>query len=67
VAKLINFHHLEIACRERFDSVDFLCGDFGWKQRFRLVARPLYEFTLPAGDVRENGEMISAAGILANA
>ena len=46
VAKLINFHHLEVACRERFDSVDFLCGDFGWKRRFRLVARPLYQITL---------------------
>jgi hypothetical protein len=43
VAKMINFHHLERACRERFDSVDFLCGDFGWKARFHLTPRPLYE------------------------
>ncbi len=43
VAKLINFHHLEWACRERIDMVDFLCGDFGWKSRFHLTARPLYQ------------------------
>jgi hypothetical protein len=67
VAKLINFHHLEIACRERFDSVDFLCGDFDWKRRFRLVARPLYQITLAAGDVRGRGETIRSTGILANA
>ena len=67
VAKLINFHHLEIACHERFDSVDFLCGDFGWKRRFRLVERPLYQITLAAGDVREHCEMICSTGILANA
>lgn len=43
VAKMINFHHLEWACRQRMDVVDFLCGDFGWKQRFHLSSRPLYE------------------------
>ena len=67
VAKLINFHHLEVACHERFDSVDFLCGDFGWKRRFRLVARPLYQITLAAGGIQENCETIRSTGILANA
>jgi hypothetical protein len=43
IAKVINFHHLEWACRERLDQVDFLCGDFGWKERFHLTARPLYQ------------------------
>lgn len=43
VAKMINFHHLEWACRQRFASVDFLCGDFGWKERFHLTSRPLYK------------------------
>ncbi|CCK78491.1 GNAT family N-acetyltransferase [Desulfobacula toluolica] len=43
VAKLINLHHLEWSCRKRFDSVDFLCGDFNWKKRFHLTPRPLYE------------------------
>jgi hypothetical protein len=43
VAKLINFHHIEWACRQRFKEVDFLCGDFNWKNRFRLTARPLYK------------------------
>ncbi len=42
VAKLINFHHLEWACRQRLEVVDFLCGDFGWKERFRLNPRPLF-------------------------
>lgn len=48
VAKLINLHHIERACRERFHTVDFLCGDFGWKERFHLVARPLYRIATPA-------------------
>ncbi|MFH1144299.1 MAG: GNAT family N-acetyltransferase [Candidatus Eisenbacteria bacterium] len=47
VAKLINLHHMERACRERFDGVDFLCGDFSWKSLFHLTPRPFY---LLAGD-----------------
>ncbi|MEW6078372.1 MAG: GNAT family N-acetyltransferase [Thermodesulfobacteriota bacterium] len=47
VAKLINFHHIEWACRERLGMVDFLCGDFAWKTRFRLQPRPLYKFHYP--------------------
>ncbi len=43
IAKFINFHHLEWACQSRMESVDFLCGDFGWKERFRLTPRPLFE------------------------
>lgn len=45
IAKLINFHHLERACQEKYNSVDFLCGDFNWKERFRLKPRPLYKIT----------------------
>lgn len=48
VAKVINMHHLEWACRERLEALDFLCGDFGWKERFRLLARPLYLMTRQA-------------------
>ena len=66
VAKLINFHHMEVACRQRYDSVDFLCGDFGWKRRFRLVGRPLYQITLATGNMRENSEMTCATGVPAN-
>ncbi len=47
VAKLINFHHIEWACREKIEVVDFLCGDFVWKTRFRLHPRPLYKFCFP--------------------
>ena len=43
VAKLINLHHIEWACQQRLQTVDFLCGDFGWKERFHLTARPLYQ------------------------
>ena len=67
VAKLINFHHLEIACRERFASVDFLCGDFGWKRRFRLVPRPLYQVTLTGSGAAEHSDAVCPMGTLANA
>jgi len=43
IAKLINFHHIEWACRQHLAVVDFLCGDFNWKSRFRLSPRPLYK------------------------
>ncbi|SHJ75536.1 Acetyltransferase (GNAT) domain-containing protein [Desulfatibacillum alkenivorans DSM 16219] len=46
VAKLINFHHLERACAEKLDCVDFLCGNFNWKERMRLIPRPLMEIRL---------------------
>lgn len=42
IAKVINLRHLRRACDERMESVDFLCGDFGWKDRFHLEPRPLY-------------------------
>jgi len=45
VAKLINLRHLEWACEQRLDEVDFLCGDFSWKPLFHLTPRPLYLFT----------------------
>jgi hypothetical protein len=41
-AKFINMHHMARACDERFDRVDFLCGDFSWKTLFHLSPRPLY-------------------------
>lgn len=46
VAKMMNFHHLEWSCQKHLAVVDFLCGDFGWKQRFHLAARPLYEMNI---------------------
>lgn len=45
VAKLINLLHLEWACTQQLDEVDFLCGDFLWKPLFHLTPRPLYLFT----------------------
>jgi hypothetical protein len=43
VAKLINLHHMDWSCDQGIDVVDFLCGDFNWKERFHLTPRPLYE------------------------
>ena len=45
VAKLINFHHMEYACDEHLKQVEFLCGDFGWKERFHLVPSQLYQYS----------------------
>jgi hypothetical protein len=42
IAKVINMHHMERACSEKMDEVDFLCGDFNWKKMFHLSERPLY-------------------------
>lgn len=42
VAKLINTHHMQRACNERMETVDFLCGNFSWKTMFHLTPRPLY-------------------------
>jgi hypothetical protein len=47
VAKMINLHHMEWACGQRLKSVDFLCGNFGWKERFHLSPRPLYQICAP--------------------
>jgi hypothetical protein len=46
VAKLINLHHMQWACRQRLATVDFLCGEFNWKKRFHLTSRPLYEILI---------------------
>lgn len=46
VAKLINLHHIEWACKARISSLDFLCGDFGWKERFHLTPRTLYQIII---------------------
>jgi hypothetical protein len=49
VAKVINMHHMRYACEQRFECVDFLCGDFSWKKLFHLTPRPLY---LLANDIQ---------------
>ncbi|MBF0229030.1 MAG: GNAT family N-acetyltransferase [Desulfamplus sp.] len=46
IAKLINLHHLKWACSEKIEYIDFLCGDFGWKERFHLTPRTLYQIIL---------------------
>lgn len=56
VAKLINFHHLRWACATRLERIDFLCGDFGWKERFHLSQRPLFQLTAPAGQSSTAGD-----------
>lgn len=42
IAKLINLHHMQRACNEHMQQVDFLCGDFNWKKLFHLSPRPLF-------------------------
>ena len=48
VAKLINLQHLQWACEEQLQEVDFLCGDCSWKSLFHLTARPLPLFSSAA-------------------
>lgn len=43
VAWLINLHHMEWACQKKIDTVDFLCGEFNWKERFYLTPIPFYQ------------------------
>jgi len=43
IAKYINLFHMRRACEERYDEVDFLCGDFLWKPMFHLTPRPLFK------------------------
>jgi hypothetical protein len=67
VAKLINFHHLEWACRQRLREVDLLCGEFNWKNRFHLTPRPLYKMSKliaidGAGAPEYASDLICAAG-----
>ena len=50
VAKMINLHHMEWACGQRLESVDFLCGNFGWKERFHLSPRPLRQIICAPGE-----------------
>lgn len=43
IAKLINFHHMEQACRQRLACVDFMAGDFPWKRLFKLSPHRQYQ------------------------
>jgi len=51
VAKLINLHHMQWACQQRLQQVDFLCGDFYWKKQFHLTPRPLFLFSNLASEI----------------
>jgi len=42
VAKSINLHHMQRGCAEQYAAVDFMCGDFSWKNKFHLASQPLY-------------------------
>jgi len=65
VAKLINVHHMQRACRERLRQVDFLCGDFCWKTLFRLTPRPLYLLSTAceADGAGSRREAVEAVGV----
>lgn len=62
VAKIINLHHIEWSCTERLEAVDFLCGDFGWKERFHLSPRPLYQIFLKPAVLQDAGRVYSCTG-----
>ena len=48
VAKVMNMHHIEFACQQGIQKVDFLCGDFHWKKLWHLDPEPLYKFVSPS-------------------
>ncbi|BCS98854.1 hypothetical protein DSLASN_44860 [Desulfoluna limicola] len=64
IAKAINLHHMDWACRNHIREVDFLCGDFNWKERFHLTPRPLYALchtsAPPHKAIAHEGECLSA-------
>lgn len=61
IAKLINIHHMQYACEQKFQQVDFLCGDFAWKKLFHLDARPLYLLTNSVAVVPEFSQDAAAS------
>jgi len=66
VAKVINLQHMSWACRQRLETVDFLCGSFGWKDRFHLTPRPLYQIKVSSGQVcRPVGAVAETVGDVA--
>lgn len=65
VAKLINFHHIEWACRQRIAQIDFLCGDFHWKERFHLTPRPLFKIQRSAARQGWQGGIINREAVCA--
>jgi hypothetical protein len=57
VAKLINLHHMQWACQQRLQQVDFLCGDFHWKKQFHLTPRPLFLFSNLASEIARKADL----------
>jgi CelD/BcsL family acetyltransferase involved in cellulose biosynthesis len=57
VAKLINLHHMQWACQQRLQRVDFLCGDFHWKKQFHLTPRPLFLLSGFASEINQAANM----------
>lgn len=55
VAKVINMHHITYACSTGLKKVDFLCGEFHWKQLWHLDPEPLYKFISPDLALEEVG------------
>jgi hypothetical protein len=66
IAKAINLFHIRWGCLSQVDQIDFLCGDFGWKERFHLEHHPLYIATkaIPGGSIPASGKR-EAEGVLA--
>jgi hypothetical protein len=66
VAKAANLSHIGWACDMRIESVDFLCGDFGWKERFHLEPRPLFVSRNPASAESDDAACETEAEIVAS-
>jgi len=64
VAKVMNMHHLEFACKHRIHKVDFLCGDFHWKKLWHLDPEPLHKFVSPALSAEDRSEENSKGGFV---
>ncbi|VFQ45783.1 GNAT family N-acetyltransferase [Desulfoluna butyratoxydans] len=60
IAKAINLYHMDWACRTHLREVDFLCGDFNWKERFHLTPRPLYALSSLRKEDLQKREPLSA-------
>lgn len=59
IAKVINMRHIMTAFENRFAELDFMCGDFGWKERYHLVKRPMYRLNANSAAMAEAEESCS--------
>ncbi|HNX27520.1 MAG TPA: GNAT family N-acetyltransferase [Phycisphaerae bacterium] len=59
IAKVINMRHIMNSFESRFAELDFMCGDFGWKERYHLSQRPMYRLNANSVTLAEAEESCS--------